>query len=103
MESKEREDKELQTLPHRMSGKDAAVQWVCPHCTHSLCYSPQHEEVAKLAMVSHLVRCHGLPYWHFAVNMKDLKEAAEQYFSAGLCAGAEPAKDCVSGYLRFSP
>jgi hypothetical protein len=102
MESQKRENEEIQALPD-VNDQEERVQWCCPHCAHSLQYKRQYEDVAKLAMVSHLSRCHGLPFWHFIVNMRDLKEAAEQYFSAGSHGKPEPATDCVSGYLRFSP
>ena len=42
-------------------GKDQSPfrTWRCPHCDHSLEYRPEHEDVAKLAITSHLTRQHG--------------------------------------------
>lgn len=76
-----------------MEGNICTLFWKCPHCDHSLSYRIEHEDVAELAMVSHLARCHGTPYWHFVANMKPLKKAAEEYFNVG-------KPEWTAGYLR---
>ena len=74
--------------------------WKCPYCDHSLSYRIEHGDVAKLAMVSHLARCHDTPYWHFVVNMKPLKKAAEEYFNAGKLSPCTGKAEWTAGYLR---
>lgn len=72
----------------------------CPYCDHSLIYRFEHEDAAKLAMVSHLVRCHEITYWHFVANMKPLKKAAEEYFNAGKLSPYTGKTEWTAGYLR---
>lgn len=37
--------------------------WHCPFCDHSLIYSEEHREVARLAAKSHVGRRHSGRYW----------------------------------------
>jgi len=54
--------------------------WQCPYCDHSLDYKIEHEDVAKLAMVSHLVRCHKFSYWQVRSVVPNAKKQAREYF-----------------------
>ena len=81
--------------------------WQCPYCRHSFAYAIEHEDVAKLAMVSHLARCHELTYWQVLCKLgaRYIKQAAEEYFGDRIwrTTGSATKPDCVSECLRFSP
>jgi hypothetical protein len=98
-------DDDCQTkLVNNGEGKPA---WQCPYCSHSFAYPREHEDVAKLAMVSHLARCHEFTYWQVLcqLGVKYIKAAAEMYFGENVWGGpgAATKPDCVSECLRFSP
>jgi len=54
--------------------------WQCPFCEHSLSYRTEHKGVARLAMVSHLVRCHEFSYWQVCGTAPEARQEAEEYF-----------------------
>ena len=54
--------------------------WQCPYCDHSLSYMMEHEDVAKLAIVSHLVRCHKMSFWQVRSVVPNAKKQAEEFF-----------------------
>lgn len=59
---------------------ECKILWECPYCKHTLSYRIEHNDAGKLAMVSHLVRCHRMSYWQVLGIDPEAKEAAEEYF-----------------------
>ena len=86
----------------RRADLPGTIRWQCPFCGHSLEYAQQHESAAKLAMVSHLVRCHRMNRDQVLARLgkRYAGHAATELFGGPKEAGAD---DCAAGYIRFSP
>ena len=60
-------------------------RWQCRFCNHSLEYWPEDRDAARLAIVSHLRRCHRMGLWLVLAVEPDTKRAAEEYFGRAVC------------------
>ncbi len=81
------------------------ANWQCPHCNHSLAFPETDEQAfaAKLAIVSHMTRCHGMTGEEIlALFGEDIGSAVETYFGEP-ASGDEFDPDGGAGFLRFSP
>ena len=64
----------------RSSEGECDVLWQCPYCDHSLEYRIKDDDVGKLAMVSHLARCHRMSFWQLLRLDPDARTAVQEYF-----------------------
>ena len=84
--------------------QELEVEWLCPcrECSHSLTYrqTPAMEAVAELAMVSHLVRCHGHGSKSLLNAYPYLEAAIKDFFNAK-GVEAEPCPLGLTGKARI--
>ena len=54
----------------------------CPFCDHAVEHAPEDRETARLAIVSHVVRVHGMTATRLLLEFPELERAALSYSQA---------------------